>query len=225
METSSKVAARFLLKKEIYDDGESIDFFNTSENAKKFFWEFGDDHISTEHSPIFTASLNSEKFKKISITLHAYGENGHIDTFEKSVLVCKRILSDFSITQISEQIRSKITEVEGRDTLLLVFFGPVSEVRGWSPESHRLPVRFFSKLTQMPFRFNLEKRTTTVMSNEEWYLRISSQVNDSSTPIFLNEFRFFPPKQRAIKINEHQNKFILKDELMEVEVDFFWANH
>lgn len=220
MEKSSLVRARFQLKKGIYDDGETIDVLNISKYAKKYFWEFGDDQISTEFSPSFTTHLNDLTRKKITISLHVIGENGNIDTFKSSVLVCKRLLVDFCITRIDEELRKTIVEENGKSTFLFPTIGPIREVRGWSPDSHRLPIQKISKNFKVPFKYNRMGCSTIALNDENWYLRLSTLTENSSTPIFLYDLRFNPSKIPYKAIGANLYSFTISDDQIEIDITF-----
>lgn len=49
--------ASFETLKEIYEDGETIHFYNTSQHADSQLWKFGDLEISAEDNPVFTYKI------------------------------------------------------------------------------------------------------------------------------------------------------------------------
>ncbi|PKP38829.1 MAG: hypothetical protein CVT98_04705, partial [Bacteroidetes bacterium HGW-Bacteroidetes-15] len=194
---SSKIKASFEIQKEIFDDGEAICFENTSEDAQRFYWELGNEMHSIEKDPIISIDLAEEISKTVPITLHAYCGEGYFDSFTKSVIVSKRILLDFRITKMVDELRSSIAMAEGKKTYLLGHIGPVKEVDGWSPLDHALPKRPFNKYIHLPYTFNLGEWHTIAMNNEEWYLRLSTIIEGERVPRYLKEFRFNPTKQIA----------------------------
>lgn len=224
MEPVSKIIANFRVQKEFYDDGEIIGVFNTTENASSFYWEIGDEVNYTDKDPIFSINLKEDLTKTIPIALHVYGGDGEFDSCNKKIKVSKRILVDFTIIQMSKDLRRTIAVDEKEKTNLVAFIGPVSNVDGWSPQNHALPLRPFSKNIQLPYDFNLGEWQTIAMNNEEWYLRLSTQVNGQRVPQFLKEFRFNPTKEKSILVDNRFNKFILADDQMEVEILFEYVN-
>jgi hypothetical protein len=224
MEPVSKIRASFRLEKEFYDDGEIISVVNTTKNAFSFYWEIGDEVNYTDKDPVFSTNLKEDLTKTISIALHVYGGDGEFDSCNKTIKVSKRIFVDFAITQMSKDLRSTIVVDEKEMTYLVAFIGPVSNVDGWSPQNHALPLRSFSKNIQLPYDFNLGQWQAIAMNNEEWYLRLSTQVNGQRVPQFLKEFRFNPTKEKSILVDKRINKFVLADDQMEVEILFEYTN-
>lgn len=74
--------------------GEEVTFNNISEDAESVLWEFGDDATSTIISPTYSYTDPGT----YTVSLHAYGPGGMINTYSKTIEVYDGINSTVRIT-------------------------------------------------------------------------------------------------------------------------------
>lgn len=91
--------------------GERVTFNNVSEDAATVLWEFGDDVTSNIISPSY--SYDSPGTYKVY--LHAYGLNGEVNTYSKTIEVFEGINSTIRITVLEVDMDYP---VEGASVLL-----------------------------------------------------------------------------------------------------------
>ena len=157
MSPYSETKAKFQIQKEVYDDGETIELQNTSENAQSFVWIIGDEELITDSNPVLEYSLNGETSKTIPVALEVYGKNGEFNRFESEIKVGSRIFKGFAIQSMTNELRGKIVMENNKRTTLVSCLGLIGEVDGWSPPHHYLPEVDFSKYVKLPFKFESEK--------------------------------------------------------------------
>ena len=220
MSPYSETKAKFQIQKEVYDDGETIELQNTSENAQSFVWIIGDEELITDSNPVLEYSLNGETSKTIPVALEVYGKNGEFNRFESEIKVGSRIFKGFAIQSMTNELRGKIVMENNKRTTLVSCLGLIGEVDGWSPPHHYLPEVDFSKYVKLPFKFESEKTPKIAMNNEEWYLRLSTRLDGQRTPIFLKEFKFNPARATLCNKSKSPLSFIISDEEMTIEVFF-----
>lgn len=64
-------------------DGLTVTFTNTSKNAVRYAWDFGDDESSTEANPVYTYMVSGA----YEVSLRAYAEDGTFDTHKEQINV------------------------------------------------------------------------------------------------------------------------------------------
>jgi len=77
--------------------GEQVTFFNYSENALSYLWEFGDGNTATLASP----SYSYDNPGTYTVTLNAYGSGSVVDSYSRTIYVSTGLNSTVRITVLS----------------------------------------------------------------------------------------------------------------------------
>ncbi|MFW6222440.1 MAG: PKD domain-containing protein [Bacteroidota bacterium] len=216
--------ASFETEKQYYDDGEVIQFINTSENASSYLWNFGGVTTSTEENPTYSAQLHDFLGNRFSVSLKAFAEDGSSDSIIKYFAISKRILHDIEIVDMSDEIRNRIPWSEITNTELVVYMGPVNDPLEWIVPGQTIPPSIISKDFELPFRYNLMTSWPRIgMNNTDWILRISAQLEgNTETRIMLKEFYFNPAKIQFLDKDEYIKHFVLSEEDLSLKVYFYY---
>lgn len=219
--------ARFETEKTHYDDGEIIQFVNTSENASSYFWSFGNSTFSNEPNPEYTIDLKSFLGCKFTASLTSYSDDGLKDSISHVLFIGKRILLNIYILRMEKSIEEKIVQKDGQVFNMITYMGPVNNPLEWIKPEQTIPECKFNIDSGYPQEIYVMKSWPTIaMNNELWLLRFSVQPaeNGADNRVLLKEFRF-NPCQTDFVINENGvRQFLVEDEQMAVAIDFIYLD-
>ena len=94
----------------------TVNLFNTSYNAKRYLWKFGDEFISNDMNPSHAYS----KFGNYKIMLYGYDKDGCVDSSDgKTIMkVLERPVADFSYLPTQPKLPNAIVNFKAQPTIL-----------------------------------------------------------------------------------------------------------
>lgn len=215
--------ARFETEKTYYDDGEVIQFINTSEKANSYSWSFGNSTFSNEPNPEFTIDLKSFQGCKLTAVLTAYSTDGLKNTYSQNLTISKRLLLDLHILWMEHSLEEKITITGDQQPNLIIYMGPINDPLEWIIPEQTIPPSKFNLESGYPRKIYVMRTWPTIaMNNELWFIHLSIQTqgDNAEKRIMIKEFRFNPCKTDFIIKEDGIRQFVIEDEEMAIAIDF-----
>ncbi|KOH42670.1 PKD domain-containing protein [Sunxiuqinia dokdonensis] len=219
--------AQFETEETYYDDGDVIQFINTSEKASYYLWSFGHTKFSNEPNPEYTIDLKDFLGYKFTAELNAYSADGLKESCSKDFIISKRILLDLHILRMEESLAESIATPSEQQSNLIVYMGPVNEPFEWIVPEQTLPPLKLNIESGYPQKLYVMRTWPRVaMNNEWWFIRLSIQPEeeDADHRMLIKEFRFNPCKTDFVMNEDDIRQFVIEDEEMAIAIDFLYIN-
>ncbi|MBW6479044.1 MAG: hypothetical protein K0B37_06400 [Bacteroidales bacterium] len=216
--------AAFETEKEIYDQGEPIEFFNLSENAESFLWTFGADDTSTEENPVFTPVFPSQaQGYGFRVRLVAMGADGATDTTESFVRASKRTLRTITITEMAESIIDEIPFEDGKVTELYLLTGLPHDPYDWINEYQTYPAKTIEDEFTLPYDFYISPGWPDVyMGNQQWIFHFHASVQGSDEVVSVKRIVFNPTHHDWYETEQGYRAFEIGDDEITIKVRFLY---
>ena len=216
--------AAFETEKEIYDQGEPIEFFNLSENAESFLWTFGADDTSTEENPVYTPVFPSQaQGYGFRVKLVAMGADGVTDTTESFVRASKRTLRTITITEMAESVLEKIPFEDGKVTELYLLTGLPHDPYDWINEYQTYPARTIEDEFTLPYEFYISPGWPDVyMGNQQWIFHFHASVQGSDEVVQVKSIVFNPTHHDWYETEQGYRAFEIGDDEITIKVRFLY---
>jgi len=216
--------AAFETEKEIYDEGEPIEFFNLSENAESYLWTFGADQTSDEENPVYTPVIPAHaQGYGFRVKLVAMGADGITDTTETYLRASKRILGSITITEISENILGKIPIEAGKETELFLLTGMLNDPYDWINEYQTFPSRIIDENFSIPYEYYISPVWPDVyMGNQQWFFHLHASVTGNEEVVSVKQIVFNPTHHEWYDVEQGYKAFEIGDEEITIEVKFIY---
>ena len=218
--------AAFETEKEIYDQGEPIEFFNLSENAKTYLWTFGADVTSTEENPVYTPVLPSQTHGYgFRVKLVAMGEDGTTDTTYSYVRASKRMLRTITIKEMSGDIRENIPFEAGKETELYLLTGYAHDPFDWINEYQTYPARTINEDFNIPYDFYISPGWPNVyMGDHKWFFHLHASVMGSEEVVSVKRIVFNPTHYEWYETEQGYKAYKIGDEEITIKVRFLYLD-
>ncbi len=217
--------AAFETEKEIYDEGEPIEFLNLSENAESFLWTFGADDTSTEENPVYTPVIYQGQAYGFRVKLVAMGADGSTDTTYSYLRASKRMLRTITIKEMSGNIQEKIPFDDEKETELYLLTGYAHDPFDWINEYQTYPARIINEDFSIPYDFYISPGWPNIyMGDHKWFFHLHASVKGSEEVVSVKRIVFNPTHYEWYETEQGYKAYQIGDEEITIKVRFLYLD-
>ena len=174
-----------------YEYGKAVEFINTSINAVRYEWDFGNGKTSANENP----SIVYDKAGNYKVTLTAYNEDDMVNSYTVDILVGKRYLVGFGIYSISFlDPNNQAWDIDGSGPDLIFALQPSQETT-----HQETIVKYDVKQSELPF-YTFPKNANLELTDVKWTFDLYDLDSDLNGHEFMSRWEFNPKEKGVYNI-------------------------